>query len=490
MLGASRAFAFDIAAACPGWLYALGIAEGLIASGQAKSVLAIGAEKLSSVTDWNDRGTAVLFGDGAGAAVVQPAAGDGRGILSIVLGADGKLADLLHIPGGGSCDPVSEKVVQERSHYIKMAGREVFKAAVHTMAKACDQALAKAGVSAEEIDLLVPHQANLRIIEATAKHAAVPMSKVMVNVDRYGNTSAASIQFAINQALERRADPARIPPAAGDLRRRVYLGRRGGAMVSILLFPGQGAQRVGMAQDLAEAFPAARETLQAIDAALEQPVTRVMWEGPDERLQQTEHAQPAILAHSAAVLAALGDRLGPVAGAAGHSLGEYSAYVAAGALTPVEGARLVRSRGELMQGRRRRRAPAPWPRCWGSARAEVERVCRETSSGAETVVAANLNTARSDRDLRRPGRGGAGGRSLQGGRGQAGYAPQGERRVPFAAHGARRGRSPRHPRSCPDRRAPVPGGGERDRGAGPERERGPATARHPAHRTGALGGLR
>jgi len=200
-LGATGAFAFDIAAACPGWLYALGIAEGLIASGQAANVLAIGAEKLSSVTDWNDRGTAVLFGDGAGAAVVQPAPGDGRGILSIVLGADGKLADLLQIPGGGSSDPVSEKVVREKSHYIKMAGREVFKAAVHTMAKACDQALSKAGVSAEEIDLLVPHQANLRIIEATAKHAAVPMSKVMVNVDRYGNTSAASIQLAINQAL-------------------------------------------------------------------------------------------------------------------------------------------------------------------------------------------------------------------------------------------------------------------------------------------------
>jgi 3-oxoacyl-[acyl-carrier-protein] synthase-3 len=193
-LGADRAAAFDIAAACPGWIYALAVAEGLIASGRARNVLALGAE-------WNDRSTAVLFGDGAGAAVVQPAPGDGRGILSIVLGADGKLADLLKIPGGGSCDPVSEKVVREGSQYIKMAGREVFKAAVHTMAKACDQALARAGVSADEVDLLVPHQANLRIIEATAKHASVPMSKVMVNVDRYGNTSAASIQIAIDQAL-------------------------------------------------------------------------------------------------------------------------------------------------------------------------------------------------------------------------------------------------------------------------------------------------
>jgi 3-oxoacyl-[acyl-carrier-protein] synthase-3 len=199
-LGAGKAAAFDIAAACPGWIYALGIAEGLIAAGRARNVLALGAEKLSVVTDWQDRSTAVLFGDGAGAAVVQPATSD-RGILSVVLGADGKLAGLLQIPGGGSCEPVSQKVVEDRSHYIKMAGREVFKAAVHTMAKACDQALAKAGVCSEQIDLLVPHQANLRIIEATAKHANVPMSKVMVNVDRYGNTSAASIQLAIDQAI-------------------------------------------------------------------------------------------------------------------------------------------------------------------------------------------------------------------------------------------------------------------------------------------------
>ena len=202
LLGAKRALALDIAAACPGWLYALGVAQGFIASGQAKTVLAIGAEKLSSVTDWNDRSTAVLFGDGAGASIVEPAGDDGRGILSLILGADGRLADLLYIPGGGSNDPISVKVVEERSHFIRMAGREVFKAAVHTMAKACDQALAKAGVSADEIDLLIPHQANLRIIEATAKHAQVPMSKVMVNVDRYGNTSAASIQLAIAQALE------------------------------------------------------------------------------------------------------------------------------------------------------------------------------------------------------------------------------------------------------------------------------------------------
>lgn len=201
LLGARNAIAFDLAAACPGWLFTLAVAEGLIASGRARTVLTLGAERLSTVTDMQDRSTAVLFGDGAGAAVVRPAGPDGRGILSIVLGSDGNLADLLYIPGGGGCDPVSAKVVAERSHYIRMAGREVFKAAVLAMARACDEALAKAGVRPEEIDVLVPHQANLRIIEATAKHAGLPMDKVMVNVDRFGNTSAASIPIAIDQAV-------------------------------------------------------------------------------------------------------------------------------------------------------------------------------------------------------------------------------------------------------------------------------------------------
>jgi 3-oxoacyl-[acyl-carrier-protein] synthase-3 len=157
---------------------------------------------LSTITDYTDRSTAILFGDGAGAAVVQPADGSGRGILSSVLGADGTLADLLYMPGGGSNDPVSQKVVDERTHFIRMAGREVFKAAVLAMARACDQALAQAGVTAADLDLMVPHQANIRIIEATARHAGVPMGKVMVNVDRYGNTSAASIPLALDQAVE------------------------------------------------------------------------------------------------------------------------------------------------------------------------------------------------------------------------------------------------------------------------------------------------
>ena len=208
LLGAHNPAAFDVGAACPGYIYALTVAEGLIASGQSRTVLVVGAEKLSTITDFQDRSTAILFGDGAGASVVRPSSQPGRGLLSTYLKSDGRLAPLLYRPGGGSSDPISEKVVCERSHYMKMAGREVFKAAVRAMAEACDEALTRAGVTSDQIDLLVPHQANLRIIEATAKHAGIPMSKVMVNLDRYGNTSSASIPLALDQALaEGRAGP-------------------------------------------------------------------------------------------------------------------------------------------------------------------------------------------------------------------------------------------------------------------------------------------
>ena len=211
LLGATNAAAFDVGAACPGYLFAMTVAEGLIASGQSRTVLVVGAEKLSTITDFQDRSTAILFGDGAGASVVRRASGDGRGILSTFIKSDGRLAPLLYRQCGGSVDPISEKVVCERSHYMKMAGREVFKAAVLAMAEACDEALRRAGIAAADVDLLIPHQANLRIIEATAKHAGMPMSKVMVNVDRYGNTSSASIPLALDQAVaEGRVKPGSI----------------------------------------------------------------------------------------------------------------------------------------------------------------------------------------------------------------------------------------------------------------------------------------
>lgn len=199
-IGARRAAAFDISAACSGFLYGLTVAEGLVCAGQARHVLVVGGEKLTGITDQQDRSTAILFGDGAGAAVVSAGSKDGRGILSTFIKSDGNLASLLYIPGGGTAEPISEKVLRERSHYMKMAGREVFKHAVLTMAEACDEAIRRAGVTPEEIDLLVPHQANIRIIDATARHGGIPAEKVVVTVDRYGNTSAASIPMALAYA--------------------------------------------------------------------------------------------------------------------------------------------------------------------------------------------------------------------------------------------------------------------------------------------------
>ncbi len=201
MIGAEKAAAFDIAAACSGFIYALTIAEGLIAGGQAEHVLVVGGEKLSCITDNQDRSTAILFGDGVGAVVLSRTTGGDRGILSSFIKSDGRLAPLLYIPSGGTLDPISEKVVRERTHYMKMAGREVFKHAVLTMAEACDEAVRRAGVRMEEIDLLVPHQANIRIIDALARHASIPMGKVVITVDRYGNTSAASVPMALGHAV-------------------------------------------------------------------------------------------------------------------------------------------------------------------------------------------------------------------------------------------------------------------------------------------------
>jgi 3-oxoacyl-[acyl-carrier-protein] synthase III len=200
-LGATRAAAFDIGAACAGWLYAMSTAEGLIMSGTAETALVIGSEKMSAIVDWKDRSTCVLFGDGAGAAVLQRSK-QGKGILSAYMRSDGKLADLLYRPDGGATTPMSVEVLEKRSHLVRMAGREVFKHAVRSMSDAADRALDGARLTGTDIDLLIPHQANVRIIEATAKHSGIPMDKVYVNVDRYGNTSSASIPIALNEAIE------------------------------------------------------------------------------------------------------------------------------------------------------------------------------------------------------------------------------------------------------------------------------------------------
>ena len=199
-LGASRAAAFDISAACSSWLYGLIVAEGLMMSGNAETALVVGTEKLSAIVDWKDRSTAVLFGDGAGATVLKRSR-HGKGILSTFFRSDGTLAQLLHRPTGGAAKPFDPASPDDPTRFIQMEGREVFKHAVRSMSEACDRALDGAKMTGADIDLLIPHQANVRIIEATAKHAGIPMEKVYVNVDRYGNTSSASIPMALEEAM-------------------------------------------------------------------------------------------------------------------------------------------------------------------------------------------------------------------------------------------------------------------------------------------------
>jgi 3-oxoacyl-[acyl-carrier-protein] synthase-3 len=201
-LGASRAAAFDIGAACSGFIYATTVAESMIAIGNADTALVVGVERLSAITDWTDRSTCVLFGDGAGAAVLKRSK-QGKGILSTFVRSDGTLGDLLCRPGGGAARPFSAEVIADKSQYIQMNGREVFKNAVRSMSEAATRGLDAAKLTAADIDLMIPHQANIRIIEATAKHANIPMSKVYVNVDRFGNTSAASVPIALDEAIER-----------------------------------------------------------------------------------------------------------------------------------------------------------------------------------------------------------------------------------------------------------------------------------------------
>jgi 3-oxoacyl-[acyl-carrier-protein] synthase III len=201
-LGASRAAALDVGAACSGFIYGATVAEGMMATTGAETALVVGVEKLSAIMDWQDRSTCVLFGDGAGAAILKRSRQHQKGILSTYVRSDGTLGDLLCRPAGGAAVPFSTDVLAARTQFIRMNGREVFKHAVRSMADAASRALDGAKLTGNDIDLMIPHQANIRIIEATAKHASIPMEKVYVNVDRYGNTSAASIPIALDEAIE------------------------------------------------------------------------------------------------------------------------------------------------------------------------------------------------------------------------------------------------------------------------------------------------
>lgn len=199
-LGATKAAAFDLEAACTGFLYALEISRQFIDNGMYQNVLVIGAEKLSSIIDWKDRNTCVLFGDGAGAAVLQSRA-DSRGVLATRLGSDGSKADILAMPGGGCRQPATVDSVNERIHFLKMEGKEVFKNAVNAMTGAAKEVLERSGVGIEDIKCVIPHQANQRIISAVGERLGTRDDQVFVNLHKYGNTSAASVAIALDEAV-------------------------------------------------------------------------------------------------------------------------------------------------------------------------------------------------------------------------------------------------------------------------------------------------
>ena len=199
-IGARRAAAFDIEAACSGFIYALEIGQQFITSRTYNTVLVIGAEKLSTIVDWTDRNTCVLFGDGAGAAILQSRA-DSHGLLTACMGADGDKSDLLYMPGGGSMCPASSKSVAAGLHFLRMDGKETFKNAVNAMQTAAREALKRCELDISQIKCVIPHQANRRIIEAVGERLGVKPEQIFVNLEKYGNTSAASVAIALDEAV-------------------------------------------------------------------------------------------------------------------------------------------------------------------------------------------------------------------------------------------------------------------------------------------------
>ncbi len=211
MLGARKVFSFDVNAACSGFLNALAVTDSFVRTGMIRNALVVGSDVLSRVLNWQDRTTCVLFGDGAGAIVVGSSSDGNRGILSTKLRTDGSYAKTLYVPAGGSLKPASIETIESKQHTITMNGKEVFKIAVRAMEEISREVLEDANVSIDEVSLVIPHQANLRIINALAERLKVPLEKVVVNVDKYGNTSAASVPVALDEAWRQ----GRI--AAGDV---------------------------------------------------------------------------------------------------------------------------------------------------------------------------------------------------------------------------------------------------------------------------------
>ena len=402
-LQAENAAAVDIQAACTGFIYALSMAKAYIESGIYRKILIVSPEKLSSIVDYQDRSTCVLFGDGAAACVVEANRTKGLIIDHVNLGSDGTKADLMVLPAGGAKMPASEETVRNRAHYLQMEGRETYKNAVRRMESSIKDCMGAMNIEEEAIGWLIPHQANMRIIGSLAKRFRVPEDRVFLTIHKYGNTSASSVGIALNELIrgETVADQEKVMLVAfgagltfgsalltyrgksmkkDDLARTSEQNLRNlGTFVSsstsrdsleiskkqavqsspqsdekgglALLFPGQGAQYVGMGRDFFSAFPIARETFEEADDLLSYRLSQLIFEGPETELTATKNSQIAIYVTSIAIWRVVQQQFPDLVPTvcSGLSLGEYTAMTVAGSLAWDAGIHLVRSRGLLME---------------------------------------------------------------------------------------------------------------------------------------------
>ena len=381
-------------------MYGLAQAYGLVASGLSRHALVIGADVLSKLMNFDDRSTCVLFGDGAGAVVIEQV--DEAGLLAFELGADGSGGPDLHLPAGGSRMPTTAETVARGDHYVHMNGRQVFKFATRVLVSSATNVLAKCGLSIEDVDLYVPHQANVRIIDYAVAKLGIPEDRVVVNLDRYGNTSSASIPLALAEARRGRPRPRRRYRADDRDGSGADLGvdgdgMDGGEMSKIAFcFPGQGSLGQGMGREIAEAVPEAMAVFERGSEACGLDLRRLCFDTPLEEIVETEVQQPALVATSLAVLAALRARGIEPDYVIGHSVGEFAALAAADSLGVEETIALVRERGLAMAEAAKER-PGSMAAILGLEDEVVEHLCRHDPRR----VAGELQLSGTDRRLRR-----------------------------------------------------------------------------------------
>ena len=374
-LGATDAAAYDLAAGCTGFMYALAQAYGMLAGGLAHRALVIGGDVLSKILDWSDRSTLVLFGDGAGAVVLE--AVPKQGFLGFELGADGGGGKSLWLPGSGS------RHFDEPDKYVKMNGPEVFKFATRILVSSAEEIMAKCNVTIDDVDLYIPHQANVRIIDHATRKLGVPSDRVVINVDRYGNTSSGSIPLAMADALaDGRLQPGMLVLMTG-MGAGPHLGKcsdalddGGCGMKVAFCFPGQGSVEPGMGRDIAEAVAEARAVYARASGAANMDLERLCFHGDASELLDTAVQQPALVATSLAMLAAIRARGIEPDFVVGHSVGEFAALAASGAMTDEEAIALVRERGIAM-AEAAARHPGSMAAILGLEDEVVETLCRK-----------------------------------------------------------------------------------------------------------------